>query len=496
MDLPGAGRSLCLDAITTEAMNKKSAYQEEHPLVIIGAGTGGYSAAFMAAYLGLDVTLIDPETNPGGVCLYRGCIPTKALLHLLKLKHEALKAGPMGIQFDEPEMNIKKIIDWKDGVVDKLTGGLGQLVKAHKIRYMQGYARFLDAHSLEFEDTEGRQEKIAFEKAIIATGVKARELPGTTMDGKDVIESSTALKPENIPDHMLIVGAGYIGLEMATIYRELGARVSLVEITPDLMPGMDRDLLKEYQKSNKDLFTDVFLETALKEIKKEKNALTVKLENSKGIKTVLQYDRILVAVGGKPDHQKLSLENTGVETDDKGFIKVDPQQQTTESSIFAVGDVTGSPLLAHKATYEGKIAAEVVAGKPSVNDTRIIPSVVYTNPEIATCGLTEKEAKAKDIPFKTARFRWSASGRAVAMNQKHGFTKLLVSPEDERILGAGIVGRDAGDLIPELALAMEMAATATDLAWTIHPHPSLSETIMEAAESYLGHPTHTYSSRK
>jgi dihydrolipoamide dehydrogenase len=469
----------------------KSANQHAQQLVIIGAGTGGYSAAFMAAQLGLEVTLIDPETNPGGVCLYRGCIPTKALLHLVKLKRKALDATHMGIEFKEPQIDIQKIAEWKNGVVRKLTRGTGQLVKSHKINYLQGYARFLDSQSLEFEDTEQHKKVISFKNAIIATGVKPLELTSIVNDGTQIMDSSAALELKDIPERLLIVGAGYIGLEMASIYRELGSRVSVVELTRSFLPGMDRDMVNEYRKAAKDLFMDVFLETSLNEAEKRENGLRVVLENREGKVINKQYDKILVAIGQQPEHERLALDNTQVETDEKGFVKVDQHQRTSDKNILAIGDVTGGPLLAHKANYEGKIAAEVVAGKRSASDARVIPAVVYTDPEIAVCGITENEAIEKDIPHETAKFKWTASGRAVAMNEKHGFTKLLVNPNNERILGAGIVGKDAGDLISELALAIEMSATATDLAWTIHPHPVLAETIMEAAEIYLGHPTHT-----
>jgi dihydrolipoamide dehydrogenase len=476
-------------------MNKGSA-QKEKQVVIIGAGTGGYSAAFMAAYLGLDVTLIDPEIDPGGVCLYRGCIPTKTLLYLVNLKKKALEAKHMGIQFEEPKLDINKIAEWKKGVVKKLTHGLGQLVKTHNIKYLRGYARFLDSHSIEFEGLGKEKRKFPFQHAIIATGVKPRGIPGIDIDGKDIIESSTALELGDLPEKLLVVGGGYIGLEMATIFRGLGSQVSIVELTAGFLPGLDRDLLNEFNKSNQALFTDVFLETSLKKVSKAHNGLRVTLENYEGTEFTKHYDRILIAAGEKPDHRRLALENTRVETDENGFVKVDQQQKTTDKNIFAIGDVTGAPLLAHKASYEGRIASEVIAGKKSLNDARVIPSVIYTEPEIATCGLSENEAKEKDIAHKTAKFRWSASGRAVAMNESQGFTKLLISPKDDQILGAAIIGKDAGNLIPEMALAIEMAANATDLAWTIHPHPTLSETIMEAAEIYLGHPTHTFNKIK
>ena len=469
--------------------------EKTHDLIIIGAGPGGYRAAFMAADLGLDVTLIDPELNPGGVCLYRGCIPTKALLHLTKIKTDAEHAKDLGIKFSEPEVDIEKVIDWKNKVVKQLTGGLGQLVKARKINYIKSRAKFINSNTVELSgDKEG--EKITFKKAIIATGATPVTIPSINIDSEHVIDSTKALDLKEVPQKMLIIGAGYIGLEMATIYKALGSQVSVVELTNDFMPGMDSDLVAEYKKTNKDLFNDVFLETKVKEIKEQGKQLEVSFKDKEDKTFKKKYDKVLVAIGQKPNTEGLGLENTSVEQDDKGFIKVNKNQQTSNENIFAIGDIAGQPLLAHKAGYEGRIAAEVIAGKKdAVNDARAIPAVVYTEPEIASCGLSEKEAKEKGIDFKTVKFAWAASGRAIAMNEKTGFTKLLIDKKTERVLGAGIVGRNAGDMIPELALAIEMAATAEDIALTIHPHPTLSETIMEAAEIFYGHAAHVFSKK-
>ena len=469
--------------------------EKTHDLIIIGAGPGGYRAAFMAADLGMDVTLIDPELNPGGVCLYRGCIPTKALLHLTKIKTDAEHAKDLGIKFSEPEVDIEKVIDWKNKVVKQLTGGLGQLVKARKINYIKSRAKFINSNTVELSgDKEG--EKITFKKAIIATGATPVTIPSINIDSEHVIDSTKALDLKEVPQKMLIIGAGYIGLEMATIYKALGSQVSVVELTNDFMPGMDSDLVAEYKKTNKDLFNDVFLETKVKEIKEQGKQLEVSFKDKEDKTFKKKYDKVLVAIGQKPNTEGLGLENTSVEQDDKGFIKVNKNQQTSNENIFAIGDIAGQPLLAHKAGYEGRIAAEVIAGKKdAVNDARAIPAVVYTEPEIASCGLSEKEAKEKGIDFKTVKFAWAASGRAIAMNEKTGFTKLLIDKKTERVLGAGIVGRNAGDMIPELALAIEMAATAEDIALTIHPHPTLSETIMEAAEIFYGHAAHVFSKK-
>lgn len=470
--------------------------REQKELVIIGAGPGGYRAAFMASDLGLDVTVVDPEPEPGGECLYRGCIPTKALLHLVKLKQSALKAESTGIYFDPPRIELKEIAGWKESVVKKLTGGTGQLIRGRGINYIQGMARFLDSHSLEVETDSGKRQKIAFRKAIIATGARVRDLPDVRINGKEIMGSMEALELKDIPGRLLIVGGGYIGLEMAAIYRGLGSEVSITELTDGFMPGMDRDLVSEFNRMNEHLFRDVFLETSVKQVKKMNKDLQVTFKETGGREFSHEYDRILVAVGEEPDHSGLGLGNTGVETDEKGFIRVDDQQKTTDEAILAIGDVTGGPLLAHRAMYQGRVAAEVAAGKDVVADARVIPSVVYTEPEISVCGLTENEAKEKERPYKKVKFPWSASGRALAMNEKRGFTKLLVHPENGRILGAGIVGKDAGELIAEVALAIEMAANATDISLTVHPHPTLSETILEAAELYLGHPAHIMNKKR
>ena len=463
---------------------------EKHKLVIIGAGPGGYRAAFMAADLGIEVTLIDPEINPGGVCLYRGCIPTKALLHLAKIKADAEQAGSLGIHFDKVKVDTDEVAKWKNGVVKKLTGGLGQLVKARKINYIRGMATFLDSETIEIEKNEGGKKQITFENAIIATGATPVQLPGIDMNDPQIMHSAQSLELKDIPNKLLVIGGGYIGLEMATIYHSLATEITIVELTEDLMPGMDKDLVTEFKKANKNTFEEILLETRVKTIRKKGKTLEVDFEDKQHKKFSKTYDKVLISVGQNPNTKNAGLENTSVETDEKGFIKVNEKMQTTQKNIYAIGDVSGPPLLAHKASYEGKVAAEIIAGRKSANDAKVIPAVVYTEPEIAVCGLNEKDAKEKGIDYKVVKFPWPASGRAIAMNKKSGFTKLLVHPENERILGAGIVGRNAGDMIAELALAIEMAATAKDVALTIHPHPTLSETIMEAAEIFYGHPAH------
>jgi len=467
-----------------------------HELIIIGAGPGGYRAAFMAADLGMKVTLIDPEVNPGGVCLYRGCIPTKALLHLAKIKKEAEEASEMGLNFSPPEMDLEKIRDWKNQVVKKLTGGLGQLVKARKISYIRGYASFTGPNTIHLKADSGETEEISFKQAIIATGVKPVKLPGIDYQTQGIMTPEQALELKESPGRLLIIGGGYIGLEMATIYHSLGSKVSIAELTDGFMPGMDRDLVAEYRKTGEKTFDEFFPETRVLEIKKNDKLLRVTFGDKQKKKFSKTYDQVLISVGQKPDTGSLGLEKIPLEPDEKGFIKVDRQQRTTCPNIFAIGDITGPPLLAHKASYEGMVAAEVVAGKKSGNDAKTIPAVIYTEPEIATCGLSEKQAKEKELDYQVVKFPWSASGRATAMHEKTGFTKLIINRKDERLLGAGIVGKNAGDLIPELALAIEMSATARDIALTIHPHPTLGETIMEAAELFYGHPAHIFMKNK
>jgi len=470
--------------------------RKTHDLVIIGAGPGGYRAAFMAADLGLDVTLIDPELNPGGVCLYRGCIPTKALLHLSKIKTDAQHAEGLGIKFSAPQIDINKVIDWKNKVVKQLTGGLGQLVKARKVNYIQARAKFINSSTIELSGKDLDVNKITFKKAIIATGVKPFKISTFDIGSAHILDSTKALELKEIPKKMLVIGGGYIGLEMATIYQSLGSEVSIVELTKDFMPGMDADLITEYKKANQNTFKEVFLETKVEKIEEKNKLLEVTFRDKNDETFAKKYNKVLVAVGQVPNTENLGLDKTNVKQDEKGFIQVNKKQQTSDENIFAIGDITGPPLLAHKASYEGLVAVETIARKKeALNDAKAIPGVVYTEPEIATAGLNETEAKKKNIDYKIVKFPWAASGRAVAMNEKYGFTKLIIDKKTERILGAGIVGRNAGDMISELVLAIEMATTAQDVALTIHPHPTLSETIMEAAEIFYGHAAHVFSKK-
>lgn len=456
-------------------------------VVVVGGGPGGYAAAFRAADLGLKTALVDPEENPGGVCLYRGCIPSKALLHVVKLKQEALEAADFGLKFDEPNINVKQVREWKDSVVQKLVGGLGQLTKKRKVEHIRGMAQFKDAHTLKVE-LEGDTQEVTFEHAILATGSEPVSLPDVEFS-KNILSSATALDLPNVPEKMLVVGAGYIGLEIGSVYAGMGSQVSVVEMTDKLMPGADRDLVDSFAKRNKDLFEEIMLGTKVAGIK-GKRKIKVKFEGKhEGEKT---YNKVMIAIGRKPRSKNLGLENLDVEIDDQGFVKVNEQRQTGESSIYAIGDISGEPMLAHKASYEGKIAAEAIAGQKAVYDPKAIPAVVYTDPEIAWCGLTETEAKAQGRKVKVAKFPWAASGRAATLNRSDGLTKLIFDPETERVLGVGIVGKHAGDMIPEAVLAVEMAAVARDVSLTIHPHPTLSETLMEAAEVLYGEATHIY----
>ncbi|PKD16230.1 dihydrolipoamide dehydrogenase [Salegentibacter salinarum] len=464
------------------------AKNDKKELVIIGAGPGGYAAAFHAADLGIKVTLIDPEVNPGGVCLYRGCIPSKALLHLAKTKEEAMKASAWGLKFEEPKIDRKKIANWKKNVVKKLTEGLGQLSKSRKIEYVQGIARFTGKNELEVSPKKGKKFKLNFEKAIIATGSSAMDLPDIEIDHNKTWDATDALELKEIPKKMLVIGGGYIGLELGSVYAAFGSKVSVAEMTPGFLPGTDRDLIKVFEQNEP--FKNVYFETKIEKVKMTKKGVRVTLKGKEEEQSK-KFDCVLVAVGRKPNTKNLGLDKLGVSPNENGFIEVDPKRRTKLEHIFAIGDITGEPMLAHKASHEGRIAAEVIAGKRGAGyDPKVIPAIVFTNPELAWCGLTEKEAKEKDRKVKIVKFPWAASGRAAAIGENKGLTKLLIDPESEVILGGAVAGKNAGSLIPEIALAIEMGSTASDLALTIHPHPTLSETIMESAELFYGGATH------
>ncbi|MBD3403548.1 dihydrolipoyl dehydrogenase [candidate division GN15 bacterium] len=461
-------------------------------VAVVGGGPGGYAAAFMAADLGLDVTLIDPEENPGGVCLYRGCIPSKALLHVSRLLSEAEEAKDWGVTFGKPEIDVDKMREWKNGVVGKLTGGLGQLAKARKVKHIRGMATFRDGKSVEITTHDDKKQTLSFENAILATGSYPTRIPKLWLDSERMLDSSSALDIESVPKSLLVVGGGYIGLELGSVYATLGSKVTVVEMTPTLLPGADRDLVSVLQKRLKGLFESILLKTTVTEMKEQKNGIKVTFEGDDVEKDTAIFDKVLMAVGRKPNSDKLGLENTNVELDDKGFVKVNEKRQTAEPTIFAIGDIAGEPMLAHKASHEGRVAAEIIAGKNVVYDPRAIPAVVFTDPEVAWCGLMEQEAKDEGREVKTAKFPWAASGRATTIGRNDGVTKIVIDAETDRVLGLGITGPNAGELIAEGVLAIEMGANAHDIGLTIHPHPTLSETIMGAADLIYGQATDYY----
>ena len=463
---------------------------EKADVVVIGGGPGGYAASFYAADKGMDVTLIDPAENPGGVCLYRGCIPSKALLHVAALVTEAREAENWGIKFSDPEINIDKLREFKDKVVKRLTGGLGQLVKQRKVNHIQGTAKFADQQTLMITAKDGSKSNLTFNKAVIATGSRPFILPAFQIDSPRVMDSTGALELENVPEKLLVIGGGYIGLEMGTVYAALGSQVSVVEMLPGILPGADRDLVKVLQKTLDNRFESIMLNTKVTKIEDTGKKIKVSLEGDTTKEE--SFDKVIVSIGRKPNSENLGLENTKIELTDRGFIQVDEQRRTHEKNIYAIGDIAGEPMLAHKASHEGITAIEAIDGEKTAFEPAAIPAVVFTNPDLAWTGLTEEEAKKQDRKVQVARFPWAASGRSLTMDRTDGLTKLIIDPETERILGMGIVGPSAGELIAEGTLAIEMAANATDLKMTIHPHPTLSETVMETAEMIFGTSTHVY----
>ena len=459
---------------------------DKKQLVVVGGGPGGYPAAFLAADMGMQVTMIDQEPNPGGVCLYRGCIPSKALLHIARVIHESREAKKWGVTFGEPTLDLDKIRAFKEGVVAKLTGGLGQLRSRRKIDFIQGRATFDSASTL---TVDGKQ--ISFTNAIVATGSRPAAIPGLPNSPR-IWDSTGALNLELIPKTLLVVGGGYIGLELGSVYAALGTKVTVVEMMPALLPGADPDLVKPLAQKLQKEFAAILLGTKVAEMKEQEDGISVRFEGENLKEPTQVFDRVLVSVGRKPNSSDIGLESAGIRLGTKGFIEVDPQRRTSVQHVFAIGDVAGEPMLAHKATHEGRVAVEAISGKKSVFEPRAIPAVVFTDPEIAWCGLTEAEAKKDGIEVQVGRFPWAASGRATTLDRHDGITKLICEPGTGRVLGLGIAGPGAGDMIAEGALAIEMGATAEDLALTIHPHPTLSETVMEAAEVFLGHCTHIY----
>ena len=461
-------------------------------LVVIGGGPGGYAAAFYAADLGMQVTLVDVEANPGGVCLYRGCIPSKALLHVAKVAGEAKHATNWGLTYADPKIDLNKLRSFKDGVVSKLTGGLGQLSKQRKITFIQGKASFTDAKNLSIELTAGGTDTLAFEHAIIATGSYPTKIPGLSINSDRLMDSTGALDLPEIPKTLLVVGGGYIGLELGSVYAALGTKVTVVEMTDGLLPGADRDLVTFLARRLETVMDKILLKTKVTGLTEAKKGIAVTMEGPDGTKTDQTFDRVLVSIGRRPNSAVPGLDKTGVTVSDRGFITVDPAMRTTAPNIFAIGDVVGEPMLAHKASHEAKVAVEAIQGHKVAFEPQAIPAVVFTDPEVAWCGLTENDAKKQGRKVEIAKFPWAALGRALAIDRPDGMTKLVIDPETERILGVGIVGAGAGELIAEGVLAVEMAALATDLKLSIHPHPTMSETLMEAAEVFFGHSTHVY----
>jgi dihydrolipoyl dehydrogenase len=459
-------------------------------VVVLGAGPGGYTAAFRLADLGKQVTLVTQGKTLGGVCLNEGCIPSKALLHVANAKEEAESLNQCGIQFGAPKMDIPTLRMWKDGVVKRLTTGLNGLAKQRKVQVIYGVGQFLSANQLSIVTETGTQT-LQFQEAIIAVGSRPIQLPFLPADPR-IMDSTGALALEDMPKRLLVIGGGIIGMEMATVYHALGAKVSVVELTESLLPGVDTDVVAPLYKRVQKKYENIFLSTKVVKVEAKADGLWVSFEGKNAPAEPERFDKVLCAVGRAPNGKLIAADKAGVLVDERGFIAVDKQQRTNVSHIFAIGDVVGNPMLAHKAMPEGRIAAEVIAGKKHFFEPRCIPSVAYTDPEVAWAGLTETEAKAKGIAYAKGVFPWAASGRSLSMGRDEGMTKLLFDPETHLLLGGAIVGSHAGDLISEIALAIEMGCEAADIALTIHPHPTLSETICLATEAFEGTITDLY----
>jgi len=464
-------------------------------VLVLGAGPGGYTAAFRAADLGKSVVLVEKHGALGGVCLNVGCIPSKALLHVGRVMEEAADLGRHGVEFGNPTVDLDKLREFKDGVVSRLTKGLAGMAEARKVQVVSGLGHFTSANTLAVEGAEG-EVNIAFEQAIIAAGSRVVRIPGMPWDDPRLIDSTGALELADVPERLLVIGGGIIGLEMAMVYGSLGSHLTIVEMLDGLVPGCDPDLVKPVERRLKRRFkARIHIKTKVSAVRATEAGLEADFEGAKAPDTQT-FDRVLVAVGRRPNGDRIGAEAAGVAVDKRGFIAVDKQQRTNVGNIFAIGDIVGQPMLAHKATHEGKVAAEVAAGEKSSFDARVIPSVAYTDPEVAWVGLTETEAAAENTPYRKGVFPWTASGRALGMGRTDGMTKVLFDPVTHKVLGAGIVGPHAGDLIAEVALAIEMDAEAGDLALTVHPHPTLSETVALAAEVYEGTVTDLYLPKK
>ena len=464
-------------------------------VLVIGSGPGGYAAAFRAADLGRKVIIVDKDPTLGGVCLNRGCIPSKTLLHIAKVLEETESLKKMGVSFAKPKIDIKTVRDWKNKIINQLSGGIAQMAKARKVEVIEGVATFISDGEIQIE-RKSEKENITFDHCIIAAGSSSSKIPGIPFDNKNVLTSKTALDIEKIPKNLLVIGGGYIGLEMGTVFNALGANVSIAEFLPNLLPGADPDLVKPLARKLKKHFDEIHLSTKIVDVKPSKpNGLIVKMEKD-GKTTTKKFEQVLVSVGRKPNTKNIGLENTTIKTNTRGFIEVDKQQKTNVKNIYAIGDIAGDPMLAHKATHEGKVAAEVICGLPAAFDAKAIPAVIFTDPEIAWVGITESEAKEKSIPYEKGEFPWAASGKSLAIGRNEGKTKIIFDPVTKRTIGVGIVGPNAGDLISEGSLAIEMGADAEDISLTIHPHPTLGETFANAAEVFEGTVTDLYIPKK
>ncbi len=480
---------------TPETGNRKPETDDfDFDLVVLGSGPGGYSAAFRAADLGLKVALVERYESLGGVCLNVGCIPSKALLHVGQVIDSAAHLAEHGVSFGEPKIELEPLRKFKNDTVDKLTGGLAGMAKKRKVEVITGTGRFTDSHELSVESDEGSRS-VSFGQCIIAAGSRVIEIPGIPWDDERVMASTGALELEEIPGRLLIIGGGIIGLEMACVYRALGSKVTVVEMLDQLMAGAAPDLVKPLQQHMKKLGVEFHLKTKVAEVRAGDSALQARFEGDSAPDSA-DFDRVLVCVGRRPNGDAIDADKAGVKVTDKGFVEVDGQMRSNVDHIFAIGDIVGQPMLAHKASYEGKVAAEVAAGEKRAADARVIPSVAYTDPEVAWTGLTEREAKEKGMDFGVGKFPWAASGRALGMDRSEGFTKLIFDEKTGRIIGGGVVGMHAGDLIAEIGLAIEMGATAEDIGLTIHPHPTLSESVMMAAEMFEGTITDLYAPKK
>jgi dihydrolipoamide dehydrogenase len=464
----------------------------------LGGGPGGYAAAFLAADLGMQVTLVEREPRLGGVCLLRGCIPSKALLHVAKIIDESKDMAEWGVEFARPKIDINALRARKDKVIATLTGGLGQLAKRRKVEVVQAPAWFENSNTLRLErlDESGRTDELTYDHCILATGSRPFKIPTFDLPTPRVMDSTGALELPDVPESMLVVGGGYIGLEMGTVYAQLGSKVTVVELTDGLLPGADRDLVRPLSNRLEKLMTSILLSTKVVSLADKGHAIEVKLQNADGSnERTEKFSRVLVSVGRRPNSDGIGLENTNVKLDKRGFALTDNRQRTDDEHILAIGDVAGEPMLAHKAAHQGKVAVEALHGEPAVFEPAAIPAVVFTDPEIAWAGLTEEQAKREGREVETIRYPWAASGRAVSLGRIEGLTKFLIDPDSERVLGVGVVGAGAGELIAEGVLAIEMGCSARDIADSIHPHPTLSETMAFANEAFLGSATEIYRPR-